>query len=271
MCRRQYTLLLVLVAATCFYGQARAGKLEDFERDATRDRSEDRRDDSGRDDPWGEDDYDYLPSGKAVHDPVDRFFSGMFSGLLIVPGQASWARAANDTPTLSQWNLAPRVPGDPFIPLIRMDAAYQAVESDVEALDGRLQLGYGPLAFEFNGTWFQEEDPSARLEIYHLYGLYRLSYGQNVEIDLGVGGIILDGEELNTGASLTIPFLVRIRDWLLVEFRPAWSEVNDTRIDKYELDVLFNWRSVALKTGYRWLESPNESLNGPFVGLSIRY
>jgi hypothetical protein len=51
-----------------------------------------------------------------------------------------------------------------------------------------------------------------------------------------------------------------------VEFRPAWSD----RVSDYDLGVLITWRYASLKTGYRWVLTPHESLNGPYVGLSFR-
>jgi len=260
-------LFIGLLAGHFLGGDAPGGKLDKFERDATKDRSERRHDDPRPDyDHW--DSPSYFGSH---HSSSSNVLSGVFDALLIQPGLRSMARTTNDTSRLADWNLDPRRPGDPFIPLIRVDAAYKDIESDIEALDYRLQLGYGPLAFELNGTRFEEESPSDRLDLYRLYGLYRMSYGEVVEIDLGFGGMILDGEDRDSGMSFTIPFLVRATDWLLVEFRPMWSDINGTRIDEYEAGVLLNWKFTSLKAGYRWLESPHESLNGPFLGLSFRY
>ena len=78
-------------------------------------------------------------------------------------------------------------------------------------------------------------------------------------------------EDRNSGFSWTLPVLVRPVDWLLVELRPMWSDLDGSRIDEYELGALFNWNFAAIKAGYRWTHSPNESLDGPFVGLSLRY
>lgn len=195
----------------------------------------------------------------------------MLSAILVTPSVISWARAATDVDKCVELDLEPRDPGEPLIPFLRVDAAYQDVESDVDALDYRVQIGYGPIGFELNQTRYEEDEPSDHLDVYRLYGLWRLSYGQRVEIDLGLGGIIVEGDERNSGFSWTIPVLVQPLDWLLVEFRPMWSRVDGSRIDEYELGALFNWNFVAIKAGYRWTHSPSESLDGPFVGLSLRY
>lgn len=55
------------------------------------------------------------------------------------------------------------------------------------------------------------------------------------------------------------------------ESGPAWASVNGTSVRRYELGVVLSRDYVALKGGYRWTESPNETLDGPFIGVSLRY
>lgn len=261
-------LLLLFLSTILAADLARAGKLSDFERDATESRSDDDRDrqDRAGDESGGHSYLYHHHSGSS-----GGFVDGFVAALLIWPGQLSWARAAADADRLVEWNAEPREPGEPMIPVVRFDAAYQHVESDVEALDLRLQLGFGPLGFEINQTRYEEDEPPDRLDLYRLYGLWRMSYGERIEVDLGLGGIILDGQDRNSGVSATTPILIQPWDWLLVEFRPMWSNIHGSQINEYELGLLLNWEWTALKAGYRWTHSPNESLDGPFVGLSIRY
>jgi hypothetical protein len=190
------------------------------------------------------------------------------SYLLVRPAERSWLRTTGET--LSR-DVAPREPGEPMLPLVRFDAAYHPVESDIEAWDFRLQLGYGPLGFEANQTRYEEEDPPDRLDLTHLYALWRLSVTERIELDLGLGAVILEGDEQNAGFSGTTSVLIWPWDWLAVEFRPMWSAINDSHLQEYELGVLVNARYVALKGGYRFTRSPNESLDGPFIGVSVRY
>jgi hypothetical protein len=240
-----------------------AGKLDKFEKDATRERPkrdhdrDDRRADRYRsdyDNAWG--------GGQA---------NGFFSDLVVIPIHASWARIAGDEDRLTELGCDLRKPGDPLLPFVRFDASYLAIESDVDAFDYRVQLGYGTFAFELNQTRYEEDEPADRLDLYRLYGLLRLSFGDKIEVDLGLGGIILDGDERNSGFSATMPILVQVYDWLIVEFRPMWSQIKGSGIDEYELGFLFNRDFAAIKAGYRWTHSPQESLDGPFIGLSIRY
>jgi hypothetical protein len=257
-------VLVVAAIGGLFVSRACAGTLEKFEEDATKDRS---KDDSGRDRRAsardGEDSHPWDGF-------VGEFGSSLIAGLVLAPADASWARISGDADHLAELDLEARELGDPLVPFVRLDFAYQEVQSDVEALDYRAQVGYGPFALELNQTRYEETDPSSRLDFYRLWGLYRLSYSERIEVDLGAGGLILDGNDRSSGLSLTMPVLVRPYDWLLVEFRPIWSTIHGSDIDEYEAGLLFNWESLALKVGYRWTHSPNMSLDGPFFGLSIR-
>ncbi len=243
-----------------FVDGVRGGTLERFEEDATKDRSDH---DSRRDSSWDDDE-------DAWDSFLRDFGLGLFAGLVLAPADASWARVSGDADHLAQVDLEARELGDPLLPFVRLDFAYLDVESDVEALDYRAQVGYGPFAVELNQTRYEEEDPSSQLDFYRIWGLYRLSYGERIEIDLGAGGVILDGDDCNSGFSVTTPVLVQACDWLLIEFRPVWSTIHGSDIDEYEAGVLFNWESLAIKAGYRWTRSPNMSLDGPFFGLTIR-
>jgi hypothetical protein len=103
--------------------------------------------------------------------------------------------------------------------------------------------------------------------IRELYGLYRISPTAFYQVDLGLGQLCLDGVEHTDKFSVTVPILIHSpRTHLGFEYHPAWAD----RINDQEVALLYSWRYVALKTGYRWVESPHVSLNGPYVGLSWR-
>jgi hypothetical protein len=248
---------------------ASAGKLRSFERDATRDRSgRDRR--SDRPDPTFDSDDSYIRHGRSGS-ISDFMFNDLLYLSLIHPGRRSWARVSADSARLGDLTLEPREPGDPLIPFVRFDAAYQDVDSDVEAFDYRVQVGYGPVGVELHQTRYWEQQPPDSLDIYRVYGLYRLSIGNSLEVDVGLGAIVIDGAETNVGFSSTTPILFYPVDWLVAEFRPMWSDIQGSVTQEYGVALLLNWGYVALRGGYRWTHSPMESLDGPFVGFSVRY
>lgn len=163
--------------------------------------------------------------------------------------------------------LVPRQIGDPLIPFIRLDLGYRDVESDVEACEWLIQLGYGPFGFQFLQTYFWEDDPEDTLKINQIHGLGRLSISEYIELDLGLGASIMAD---HIGLSVTSPLLIYPWEMVGFEFRPVWSSINETPLNDYDLSLALRWYSISLLTGYRWTMSPHDSLNGPKISLSFR-
>ena len=80
-----------------------------------------------------------------------------------------------------------------------------------------------------------------------------------------------NGNDRNTGVSFTTPILFYPADWLGLEFRPTWSEINDNNIDDYDLSVRLGRKYLSARAGYRWMEAGDVSLDGPHIGLSIHF
>jgi hypothetical protein len=68
-----------------------------------------------------------------------------------------------------------------------------------------------------------------------------------------------------TQPAWTLPMHFRPADFLAIDFVPVWTDT----IGDYDLGLLFFWRYVFLKAGYRWLVRPAESLEGPYGGVTI--
>jgi hypothetical protein len=157
------------------------------------------------------------------------------------------------------------------IPFIRLDTGYQVSSGDVEAPSARVQGGFGPAAIEYELIRFKEGKTGDRLDFRRICGLYRMSFGRNVEIDLGLGSLTLEGAAKTTEMVYTIPILIYPTDRWGVEFRPAWAHFEGSTLEDYDLGVYLNWKGGSLKAGYRWLMSDNQDLSGPYVGLVLRY
>ncbi|MBE9503467.1 MAG: hypothetical protein IME96_04770 [Proteobacteria bacterium] len=139
---------------------------------------------------------------------------------------------------------------------------FEKRESDVNAHDSRLEVGYGPLAIHYNKTRYEEENPSDELDVKRVYGLYHMSLGSQVEVDLGLGKLTMNGNSHNSRRSFTMPILIHASEYIGFELRPAWA----SNIEDYDASALFSWRYLSLKLGYRWLDRPNESLKSPYAG-----
>jgi hypothetical protein len=183
-------------------------------------------------------------------------------------GVRSWMRM---NPTLADTlEIEPRQPGALQIPLVSLDVRYQDVESDVSALDGRAEVGYGPLALVFRYTHYTEERPADELDICQWHGLYRMSFTEWAEIDIGYGAMTLSGDATRSGGSLTVPVRVAFGGPAAVEFRPTWSRVEGGSLSDYDVGLLWSWRHASICFGYRWFECGEASLSGAFAGLSAR-
>ncbi len=261
----RYVLLALLLT---LYLVARAGKLDDFERDATPDQQkpdteQHHHDDDHHDDHHDDDHHD------AHHDhdddaKADVTMSEAFLKMLALPGMISLNRV---TPTLAKSSDTPlRKPGEPLLPFVRVDASIRSVDPTINARDLRVEVGYGPGAFQFDEMRFRQHNGET-FSIREMQLLYRMSFFDGFEIDLGGGTMTLIGNEHSDKNVFSVPILIYPpkRHWGL-EFRPAWAE----RVGDYDLSLLALRHYFAIKAGYRWVQSPNYSLSGPYAGLSFR-
>jgi hypothetical protein len=158
-----------------------------------------------------------------------------------------------------------------LLPTFRFDGNYQDVESDVRAFDLRSELGSGYYAIQGRVTGYTEDDPSDEFGYMQIHGLFRLPIDDLVEMDFGAGAVFLNGEDRNSGFSLTLPILIYPKESAGVEFRPCWSWINGNTLSDYDLGIVLSRSHVALRLGYRWVRSEHESLDGPYAGLSLRF
>lgn len=186
------------------------------------------------------------------------FYGGAFSVLRLNPDAADYVEMPGFT--TRQW-------GEGLIPYVRTDAAYHWVESDVYARDFSMEAGFGPMAFRFNRTGYEEDHPDDDLTVTRLYGVYRMSFGAGWEVDVGVGTFSVEGDDENDSLSVTVPVLYHPLPGSGFEFRPTWSD----NVQEYDFSVLGGWRFLSVKAGYHWMQSEGESLKGPYVGLSVHF
>ena len=236
-------------------GLLSAGTLDSFERAATKPTP-----------PSGHsgDDHD-SHTDSCVSDLIGDVFVEAFS-VLLYGGVASWERL-NPEESRSELGAEPRELGESLIPFIRVDACYESVKSDIDALDYRVEAGYGPVGVHFNQTHLREKAPDDRLDLFRVFGLYRMSLGSLAELDLGFGALTIDGEQTNTKFCFTMPLLINLGNVAGIEVRPAWTET----VSDYDVGILLGWRVMSLKAGYRWVASGDEKLDGPYAGLSVRF
>jgi hypothetical protein len=248
-------VVIILACLLCLSQSAPGGELSDFEKDATRDENSQKTSDKDSDDDEGF---------------WDSIFRGIFDTVIAGAGKISWYRVKGARNENSQF-IKPRQPGEELIPFFRIDSQYQHVSDDVSAIDLRAEGGYGPIGVQVRNTHYREKSPDYRLDLTQVYGLYRMSFGNNVEVDFGLGPATLKGKSHNNGTSVTLPFLVNAGEWIGFEFRPSWTYINNNQVTDYDFAMDLHYRYTAMRLGYRFLHSEHRSLDGPYIGVSFRF
>jgi len=243
--------LLSLLPSTVSF----AGSLAEFEKAATHGNDIPRATASDRD---GKNDDDYWLV--AVLDIVGDVVS--------YGGSLSLARVGH---VLGVGAVAPRETGSADLPFIRFDFAYQDLESDVDAFDGRVEAGYGPAAVQYRLTRMRQGSTQEHLKLSYAHGLYRISGSDAFEFALGLGQVVLEGEARSSGASFTVPLNIYPLPEIGIRLVPTWSDINGNTIRDYDASVAYVPPYFSLRLGYREITSHQETLRGPYAGVSFHY
>ncbi len=257
---------LLLVFLLGINVNAQGGRLGSFERDARNNARNAERDDSSDDHSHSHSSHDsFWDDDDDAADSFADLLVILSGGVALFGGLSSWERVApsQDAP----FEVIPRQDGQPLLPIARVDAATMWVSDAIDATDFLAEVGYGPFAAQYAITRYDESDPDDELDVYHVLGLFRLSYGNYVEVGMGFGALTLDGEDSTRRFAFALPVLIHPHEHLGLEIRPLWSDL----ADRYDVAGLVTWEHVSLKGGYRWLTGDQESLNGPYIGVSLRY
>lgn len=148
---------------------------------------------------------------------------------------------------------------------------YLKVSSDIDARENGLELGYGPYGFSYRYTEFGEENPSDELTLIQYHLLLRISKRSSGEYGIGVGSLVMRGNEDNSGLSLTFPVKIYPRDSLGIRFKPTYSWINGNSIHEYDISLVYTRRYASIQLGYRFLESNGKDLNGSYLGFVAHY
>jgi hypothetical protein len=201
---------------------------------------------------------------------IDALFTDLFGDVLAGAGATIAAGGIASVerlgPGIGTMGLSVRRNGEPLIPYLAIEPAWQMLRSDVEAWDLQIEFGWGPFAVLGRCTRFREETPDDTMYLSRASVLYRMSAGDFMEVDFGFGTMFLNGEAELHRFSFSMPVRLHPGGPVGIEFRPAWSD----NLADYDVSLYVTVGNVSLKGGYRWLNAPGDSLNGPCVGLSLR-
>lgn len=206
-------------------------------------------------------------------DGFDDFLMDVGFQLFWVGGAMSGERALaccdGDQQIAGEYQLAPKSIGEKAIPFLRADYSYNMLESDVTAHDYRLEAGFGPIALQYGEMRLREDEPSDELVLSNWNILYRMSFGEHVEVDIGGGRYTVEGEREHTANSFTLPIKLYFGERLGLEYRPVWTSESDFDLSDQEVALVYGPEHYALKLGYRWIEVGRESLKGVSLGFAV--
>jgi hypothetical protein len=172
----------------------------------------------------------------------------------------------------TQLSAPPREAGDPQMSYVRIDAGYQNLRSDVVAADGGLEIGVRNFALHHRSTRFKESQPDDTLRMQQTHFLWRATTEPGVEANFGLGYLSFDGNQRSSGLSATVPIRWKVQEWVHVDLRAAWAEVNGHGVSDYDLAIGLLGRFAGVRLGYRYIDVHNApALQGPYVGLSLYY
>lgn len=254
---KRWLLLLLLVLSSPVASPAADGesKLDAFARDVAK----------------GEGARESRTETRLREEPFDDLFGGflgeVFVGGLWYGGVGSLGRIQEDPAEEFLDGEYARAAGEPLIPFLRLDADMQRIDPGLDAWNVAAECGYGPIAVWGRMQRFDGDDPDARMDLYEVALLYRLSFGRHVEIDLGGGTVQLDGVADASRGSFLAELRVHPHEWFGLEFRTTLAQ----ELEIYDVALLAGPRFVDFKAGWRWTRSPNESLDGPYAGMAISF
>jgi hypothetical protein len=157
------------------------------------------------------------------------------------------------------------------LPTLYVDIEYQAVESDVSAFGGGLEVGHEFFGADFRYTHYVEDDPPDELDAYQWHALLRFRATEDFGIGVGCGTMTLSGNSSTTGVSLTVPVRITVEAPIALVFRPSWSWLGDNAISDYGASVHYLWSNYSAFVGYRLFVAGHSSLNGASAGVAVRF
>lgn len=265
--------VLLLVSADLY-----AGKLIDFEKDTT---------------PYPEsaserEQYSSTPRHKKPHRhhrrrEDDDFFSILFGDLIddivsdVVGGAAhAIGNGLDEAATHSNQRIDEsraasaedkRELGEPVIPYFRLNLNMQNIETHIYGFDGKLELGYGAIAGEYRQTRYRDDVLKESLRLKQLQLFSRMSFGNHFVMNFGLGGASLDGQNHSQGALFSVPMIYYPQRHLAFELRPSWMFGGELSLDEMDLSTLISFQRIALRLGFRQLNSQHDSLQGAYAGV----
>ena len=263
-----FILFLIIITGT---SNATSGVLEDFEsaKDDSRTKTE-------REAKNQSSNNSHHHRQHSVDDEVDTSFGEFFAELVfkgiwytaLYGGSYSIDRYA-DFP--ENKNVIKRRTGEPLIPEYRFDYHFQKANATIEASDFRVEIGKGDFGIQFRTTAMTEVSIDDHLRLNQIHGLYRMSFGNYIGFDFGIGAAQLIGNNRQTNFSMTMPIYFHPSKHVGFSMKTNGHFFSNAEILDRDYSVILTQDYGSVTFGYRELVKVGQDIRGPYVGFSAHY
>lgn len=157
--------------------------------------------------------------------------------------------------------------GQSVLPIAKISLAQGYISDDIRLEDIELELGAAFFSLSHKRSIFHEQSADDSLSINQTFLNYRLTFTQYFQLNFALGNYQLKGNNTtNTGAI----------KWGLGVYPDKFGiEANfvsthyPLSIEDSEYSIHYNFDYLALKAGYRIIETRNSDLSGPLIALTL--
>ncbi len=254
---------LLFFSFLLFSMQLNAGKLSDFEKDIK----------NSKNTPHTK----RYQSCKQCAQEDDSFFDIIFEGILdnivditaviIEDGSTTSSERIKKHPLKS--GISPRKTGEILIPFYRFNINYQHVNDKINAFDLKMEFGKGVNGVELRTTQYDDSLANEELKYHQLQYFHRMSFGNQVAVNLGLGYARIDITDSFDGLILSLPMLYQNNNHLGIEVRPSYFNADGVDISELDFSVMYTYRKTAFRLGHRSIQSTNIDIKGVYLGLDF--
>ncbi len=254
-------ILLIGLCLALVSGSAWAGKLDDYEKAATRPKP------STRAQTDRESDGD-------CHGFLSCFLDALLQSSSSSDDSAddeasSSAPAGDDQSTADEPSSSSPVVADRGTATLGtgFDIAYQSAGTGVWAYDLSIMGHLGAVDIGGRITHYVEASPPDTLDINQVNLTLPVKLGESLTMGGGIGLYQLAGNNTNTGLSLSLPFLLHEpgNSWQ-VRITPLVADINGNTISDVDVRAGYRRGPLALLAGYREMRAGAQLLGGPYLG-----
>lgn len=277
-----------------------AGKLDDFEADATKQResSSERKKEKDNGNSYSSSEEDDDCGGLAeclIGALIEGFFRALFSSLTnsgepvesrqpviidhdkvepaepvqTAQAETEWTRQKQFKIDKSQSESYARY--DTFKPEMRLGVRTQRVSSTIDGTGFDLNFVARSFMFGFDLIRYREAQPEDQLDVAHGNFALRVPINNATYLGLGMGLYNLRGEKSTFGWAFYTPLTVRPTQYFSLEFAPSLINFNGTSVLDVDMSANIKWKHLGLRGGMRILKSPLQDIQGPYIGMTANF